>query len=100
MKKMFLVFMIANSLVGKSYSQESHDHLEHAPGHCEWCDRNRERGIKMPENQPRLNSSSLIEEVRQSSPLSLIFLALAGGATCLAIGIRVVLNRKDSESEE
>jgi hypothetical protein len=93
MKKALLlsVFLFGSS-ANLAYSQ---DH-NHVPGHCEWCERNVERGLVRPEGEAELRNR--IDMPVESSSVNLILLFVGMASVILALGASSYLKKEEKIS--
>jgi len=89
--KIIIWTIFAVALVNaRSFAEDTHDH---APGHCEWCDRHTERGEVTPSKPASLRSQ--IQMPEESSPIGLVLLIAGLGSAALGISARSYLQRAE-----
>ena len=91
-KTLLLSVLLFGSSVNLVHSQ---DH-NHVPGHCEWCERNAERGLVKPEGEAELRNR--IDMPVESNSLNLILLFVGMASVILALGARSYLKKEEKNS--
>lgn len=96
-RRMFFLFLISSVPALCSFAGDQHQH-NHAPGHCEWCEKNKQRGVVAPSKIPDLHAS--VPEERESSAITTISILAAVVLLVVSLGCKSMLSRREIREEE